>query len=167
MAFIRFKDSDVLLEAAVLPVSDHVTRITTDAAPDLSGFRLYLGDGEEHPLDSGEYEACTTLYRQGNGWYELSNDGSTYTEPVTEEPAEPTEEELEEQERQRKLAEVQGQIDTLKEQITETDYQVIKTYEYSLVGLAAGYDIGALHQERQAIREQINALEAQLAEMGV
>ena len=51
------------------------------------------------------------------------------------------------------------QIAALKEQLSSTDYKIIKCSEASLVGEELPYDITALHAERQAIREQINALE--------
>ena len=50
-------------------------------------------------------------------------------------------------------------IKALQSQLSETDYQIIKCYEYSLVGLELPYDIQALHAEREAIREQIRELE--------
>lgn len=50
-------------------------------------------------------------------------------------------------------------IADLKRQLSATDYKVIKAYEYSLVGLEAPYDIVALHNERQALRDAINKLE--------
>ncbi|MDP4109319.1 MAG: hypothetical protein Q8878_04745 [Bacillota bacterium] len=53
-----------------------------------------------------------------------------------------------------------SQIAELKSQLTETDYKIIKCSESSLVGLDLPYDIAALHAERQAIRDQINALES-------
>jgi hypothetical protein len=53
----------------------------------------------------------------------------------------------------------QEQIKTLEAKIAATDYQVIKCYEYSLAGLELPYDITLLHEEREAIREQIRALE--------
>ncbi|PKM72863.1 MAG: hypothetical protein CVU91_07500 [Firmicutes bacterium HGW-Firmicutes-16] len=52
------------------------------------------------------------------------------------------------------------QIAVLKAQISTSDYKVIKCAECSLAGLPAPYDIVALNTERQAIRDQINALEA-------
>lgn len=52
-----------------------------------------------------------------------------------------------------------GKIAALKELLAETDYKIIKSYEYQLVGLELPYDVAALHAERQAIRDQINALE--------
>lgn len=59
---------------------------------------------------------------------------------------------------QRVIADLRT-IKALEAQLTETDYKVIKCYEYSLVGLELPYDIQALHEEREAIREQIRELE--------
>ncbi len=52
-------------------------------------------------------------------------------------------------------------IDSLKQQLTETDCMVIKSYEYQLAGLVLPYDIEMLHGERQAIRDKINQLEGE------
>ena len=52
------------------------------------------------------------------------------------------------------------EIEKLKEKLTESDYKVIKCYEVSLVGGTLPYDSAALHEERQAIRDEINRLEA-------
>lgn len=78
MAHIKFKDSEEMLKAAVLPMQPHIVRVTTDAEPVLTGFTHYLDENGKYALDNGEYEEYTTLYRQGEGWYELSNDGSVY-----------------------------------------------------------------------------------------
>lgn len=48
----------------------------------------------------------------------------------------------------------------LKNALEATDYQIIKCYEYQLVGLEMPYDITELHTHRQAIRDRINELEA-------
>ena len=69
-------------------------------------------------------------------------------------PPQPTEAELAEQERQ-------ASIESLKMQLAETDYKVIKVAECLACGLDAPYDVAALHQERQAFRDQINALEGE------
>ncbi len=53
----------------------------------------------------------------------------------------------------------QEQIKTLEAKIAATDYKVIKCYEYSLVGLELPYDLTLLHEEREAIRNQIRELE--------
>jgi hypothetical protein len=164
MAYIKFNDREDYIKAVVMPAGNHVMRITADIEPDTSGFRIYLRDNDLYPLDNGEHEACTTLYRQGVGWFELSDDGSVYTEPEEIVQVEPTEEELAERERQQKISSIRNQIAALKAQLSATDYQIIKAYEYSLVGLETDYDIESLHAERQSIREQINELEEQLAE---
>lgn len=52
------------------------------------------------------------------------------------------------------------QIAALKAQISASDYKVIKCAECSLAGLPSPYDIVTLNAERQAIRDQINVLEA-------
>ena len=67
-------------------------------------------------------------------------------------PPTPTDEEIAEQERQ-------ASIESLKMQLSESDYKVIKVAECMALNLPAPYDVAALHRERQALRDQINALE--------
>ena len=164
MAYIKYTDSKAIVEAIITPISDSVVRIKSNAKPRVTGFKAYLDKNAKFPIDNGEYEHYTTVYRQGDGWYELSSDGSVYEEPVVEEKV-LTSEELAEIERQQEISDIRNQIASLKAQIALTDYQVIKTYEYFLVGKESEYDIEALHAERQALRDQINELEAQLAEL--
>lgn len=54
------------------------------------------------------------------------------------------------------------QITELKAQLTATDYKVIKCSEAQMAGEPLPYDIAVLHAERQALRDQINALEGSL-----
>lgn len=54
------------------------------------------------------------------------------------------------------------EIAVLKRQLEETDYKIIKCAEYQLAGLEMPYEIATLHSERQALRDQINQLEAML-----
>ena len=141
-------------------------RITGDnLVVNTNGFRLYLDADCKYPLDNGEYAAYTTLYREGDGWYELSNDGSVYIEPVAPVQPELTEEEKVELARQQQISQVIAQIDDLKARIAASDYKIIKTYEYTLLGEQTEYDIEAVHAERQALRDQINALETQLSDL--
>ena len=77
----------------------------------------------------------------------------------------PTEEELAELARQQQISQLTAQIDGLKAQIAASDYKVIKTYEYTLLGEQTEYDMEAVHAERQALRDQINSLETQLADL--
>ena len=54
---------------------------------------------------------------------------------------------------------IQNQINDLKMQLSDTDYRITKCFEYSLIGEELPYDIGKLHTERQAIRDEINRLQ--------
>lgn len=60
---------------------------------------------------------------------------------------------------------IQGEIDAIKAELSETDYQVIKCCEASLVGEEVPYDIKALHEDRNEKRAQINALETNLTNL--
>ena len=61
-----------------------------------------------------------------------------------------------------RIGEINAEIEALKAQITASDYQIIKCYEYALNNLPLPYDIEALHNERQELRDQINKLETTL-----
>lgn len=164
MGYIKFKNKETTQLVVVSEESPHVIRITGDnLTVNTDGFRLYLDEGCKYPLDNGEYAAYTTLYRKGDGWYELSDDGSVYIEPVAPVQPELTEEEKAELARQRQISQLTAQIADLKARIAASDYKVIKTYEYALLGEQTGYDMEAVHAERQALRDQINTLETQLA----
>ena len=166
MGYIKFKNKETVSKVIVSEESPHVIRITGDnIIVNTDGFRLYLDADCKYPLDNGEYAAYTTLYRKGDGWYELSDDGSVYIEPVEPVQPEPTEEELAEQARQQQISQVIAQIDDLKARIAASDYKIIKTYEYTLLGEQTEYDIEAGHAERQALRDQINTLETQMADL--
>lgn len=54
---------------------------------------------------------------------------------------------------------VSSEIERLKAELTATDYQVIKSYEYALAGEPLPYNLTNLHSERQQLRERINKLE--------
>ena len=42
------------------------------------------------------------------------------------------------------------------------DWKIIKCYEYALKGMELPYNIDELHAARQAVRDKINELQAQL-----
>lgn len=68
-------------------------------------------------------------------------------------PPTPTEEELARQQREQRIWE-------LKDQLAQGDYKVIKCAEAQLTGEPMPYDIEALVAERNAMRAEINELEA-------
>ena len=43
------------------------------------------------------------------------------------------------------------------------DYKIIKCMEYQILGMEMPYDINELNEERQAVRDQINTLEDEIA----
>ncbi len=57
------------------------------------------------------------------------------------------------------LERIVAEINRLKSELTATDYQVIKSYEYTLTGQPLPYDPTGLHSERQLLRERIRELE--------
>jgi hypothetical protein len=77
--------------------------------------------------------------------------GYHYVEQV---PSEPTEEEVAEMQRQARIKE-------LHELLEGTDYKVIKNSECQMLGLPIPYDPQEVHDEKQAWRDELNALEAQ------
>ena len=76
-----------------------------------------------------------------------------------------------ENEKQRELAEKQQEIINLTNDLTSPaseigDYRVIKCYEASLSGAKTmPYDTATLLAERQKVREKINALQAEVAQL--
>ncbi len=57
---------------------------------------------------------------------------------------------------------IAAEIARLQSELAATDYQVIKSYEYTLAKQKQPYDISGLHAERQAIRDRIKELEGLL-----
>ena len=55
-----------------------------------------------------------------------------------------------------------SEIERLKSELQESDYKVIKCAEAMAVGAELPYNITALHNERQALRDKINELESEV-----
>lgn len=53
-------------------------------------------------------------------------------------------------------------IAQLKAQLAATDYRIIKCAEHRLLELPTPYDMAQLHEQRQALRDEINRLEGAL-----
>lgn len=54
---------------------------------------------------------------------------------------------------------VAAEIERLKTELTSTDYQIIKSYEYALADQPSPYNIPTLHAKRQELRNRIKKLE--------
>ena len=72
---------------------------------------------------------------------------------VEVQPYQPTEEELAQQQRNQRIWE-------LKEQLAQGDYKIIKCAEAQLTNEPMAYDVATLVAERNAMRAEINELEA-------
>ena len=53
-------------------------------------------------------------------------------------------------------------IESLKSELQESDYKVIKCAESMAVGADMPYNMTELHKERQALRDKINELESEV-----
>lgn len=82
MAYIKFKDQAEPIQGSVKIISENLIRIETEKEPDISGFSLFVDKNMKMPMSKVQYGNYTTLYNRGEGWYELSSDGSVYVEPV-------------------------------------------------------------------------------------
>lgn len=97
MENVLFLNRNKEVKANVQKISPHTIQITTEDPVNTSGFHLVTEDGSVY----GEYEDYTTLYREIEGGFILSNDGSVYQEPEPQpdpevKPCGPTLEELQE-----------------------------------------------------------------------
>lgn len=77
MENILFTNMDIPFKAHVKKLSENTIQITTEAKPNIAGFHLITDSGAVY----GKYEDYTTLYRQLDDRFILSNDGSIYIEP--------------------------------------------------------------------------------------
>lgn len=97
---IKFLNEESIKQCTIKKISSHVIELR-GVEQNLSGFHVVKENGAIY----GKYEDYTTLYREIQGGFLLSNDGSVYVEPepVPEpEPYEPTLEDL----KQEKIQEV-------------------------------------------------------------
>lgn len=169
--YIRFTDQPAL-PGKVKPIKDGVVKVTVDGtvADDLAGFMVYRD--EKCTMLIGNYSEYTTRYKESDTGLYLST-GEVYVAPPEPEPKpeqepepEPTPEEIAEREKQEKIANLQMQIEAKKAELSSTDYIYTKETEYGTVEKSLGeYDWITLHEERQALRDEINALEKELEEL--
>lgn len=119
--------------------------ITTCAADDdrelintmvADGFKILIQEEEPPTVELSEFDSLALRYRdegfQMVAYYELLQNAP---EKITVE------------------------IDRLKAELTATDYQITKSYEYQLIGQSPPYDIRTLHSDRQKLRDRIKELE--------
>lgn len=140
MQNVLFLNTETPSKAEVKRLGEHLIQIIGDVEKNTSGFHLINDVGSVY----GKYEDFTTLYKEIEGGFVLSNDGSAYVEPepVPEpEPYEPNLDEVQEMKvremNEAQQAAIQEGInvkltDGAVEHFTLTDHD-----QTSLVGLQA------------------------------
>ena len=123
-------------------------QLVTTCAPDdetdliemmkADGFKLYDQDAGEPEV--GKLQTLSPVYRE-------EADRISLRWEVIEDPEK-----------------VKKEIARLESEIANTDYKVIKSYEYALSGEKPPYDIAAVHTGREELREQIRELKEWLAQ---
>lgn len=63
------------------------------------------------------------------------------------------------------IARKEQEIRNLEAALTNSDYKVIKCMEHQMLDKEMPYDVNELNESRQAIRDQINDLEENIAEL--
>lgn len=176
MAYIRFLNSKKILPCRVIREREHIVSLSFPEPMEVntSGFNVFLDSSGEIDIGGKFYHGFCTVYRNDNATaeyngYQLSNDGSIYS-PDSDIPAdsfmEPSVEELEEQERQQNILSLMEEIEVRKQKLSETDYIIVKLYEYKLVEKdCEDYDLDELHARRQSLRDEINGLEQELKKL--
>ena len=148
MAYIKFLGTRKAYKASVIPNGNIVTlKFANTKEVNTSGFNLYLDEKCTVDIGGASYRGYTTMYRNDseteayNG-YQLSNNGSVYSEPVTPTP-EPVPEITLEELKAQKIAEMnakqqeviaQGVNVTLTDGSTE-HFTLTENDQTSLVGL--------------------------------
>lgn len=138
MIKIKYNNSNIFEEVTFSKIGNIVS--LKGATENNSGFTTYRMSGEQ----LGDFSDYTTTYRLRDDEVQYANDGSIWVEP-TPQPYEPT---------------VDDEIKSLKKELESTDYKIIKCSECQLLGHPMPYDVAELHENRQAIRDEINELES-------
>lgn len=101
------------------------------------GFKLYDEDAGEPEV--GPFQSLNRVY------HEQEDKISLYWEVVDNDPEK-----------------IKEEIARLEAEIATSDYKVVKSYEYTLIGQKVPYDAVALHSQRQVLRDRIGGLESLL-----
>lgn len=72
--------------------------------------------------------------------------------------------------RQNKINELEQEIRNLQSKLTSSnspigDWKVAKCMEYQVMGLDSPYDMEELHTARQAVRDEINAIQEEISNL--
>lgn len=138
---------------------------TSEAYPYFSGTVCTIYDTEPNTngfsYDGMDFSDFNTLYRQGENYYQLSNNGSVCNnenEPVLSK--EEIEQIFSDIDKGKQVRNLESAIQEKKDKLASTDYIIIKQME----GLdMSEYDLDQIKIDRQTLRNEINALEDELS----
>lgn len=140
MQNVLFLNTETPLKAEVKRLGEHLIQIIGDVEKNTSGFHLVNDVGSVY----GKYEDFTTLYKEIEGGFVLSDDGSVYVEPEPDpepEPYEPSLEEVQEAKVQEmndaQQAAIQEGINVTLTDGTVEHFTLTDHDQTSLVGLQA------------------------------
>lgn len=125
---------------AKLVAGQLITTCAPDDDPDTldlimaDGFKPYDEDAGQPEV--GEFQSLCPVYRETDDAILL------YWEIVEDSPEK-----------------IKTEIARLTEELTSTDYRVVKSYEYALAGVKSAYDFTSIHAEREELRAKIRELE--------
>lgn len=111
MGYILFNDKTKPVKAQAKKLNNNQIEIT-GCAVNTSGFSYYQDESMKRKY--GDYNDFTTLYRELDESYILSNNGSVYPEPSEPEQKEPTVREL---------------VEEVSEELTNTQIAMCENYE--------------------------------------
>lgn len=137
---------------------------TSDAFPYFTGTICTIYDLEPNTtgffFDEMDFSDFTTLYRTGNDYFQLSNDGCVCQDENEKVPSkERIQNSFRDIEVQNRIVDIENAMKVKKEELSLSDYVIIKMVEGVDV---SQYDIERIKQERQILRDEINILEKEL-----
>lgn len=129
-----------------------MVKVQLDENGYFTGNYAIIGDIE----NSIDVEGLPTVSEDKFTSCKLENGQWIFNEDMYNEVQEKKRQETEKYNKQVKISELQRELDS-------TDYKIIKCSECQLLGQELPYDVTELHTQRQAIRDEINKLQEELA----
>ena len=123
MIKVRFNNEKVFRDAEFDIVSGKIVQLVGNIEANTSGFGIYHNN-----MLIGDYSKYTTIYKQVDGGYQFSRDGSSTIKPV-EEP-------MTFAKMQEKMINLEAENELLRDEIMDlTEYQADILFELSLLEL--------------------------------
>lgn len=167
MQKIKFNKDDIIASADLVAIGNRLKCSFSDE--DIidyfeNGEFGFVELNEHNDFVQADYSEYNYVYQKIDEFTVIltTDPDDIYVEPeITEDAVDFSAVEL--SEAQKRVFQINIEIDNLRKMIADSDYKIIKAYEYSMVGIEEPpYDIVKLHEDRQALRDRINELEEEL-----